>query len=563
VKCFSFDKSPFAITIIMKKLLLLSACLFIFCNQYAQTDTMTRSLKQLNEVLQQQPQFDQKKQGDIDSFKQLLATTNNNNLPALFKAYEELYNAYRVFQYDSAYNYAKKMLAVALRLNDPFLINYARIKMGFSMLSSGMYKETLDSLSAIQISAVPDSCRAEYYALMGRYYYDLGDYDKDQYHTPRYNEKGAQYIDSALALWPKNSHDYIYYEGLKELKSGNRTAAKQNFDQLLARPGLTPHQVAITASTLSDLYIQNGDNDQAILLLIRAVIADVQSSTKETSAAFILSTLLYKKADIKNASVCINQAFSDAVFFGARQRKVQVGDVLPLIEAQKYAMVEQQKTKLLWYAGLVTFLLLLVIALIIVVFKQLEKLKRAQKAILEAHHNTQEANRRLSETNEKLNDANKIKEEYIGYFFNVNSEFFDKIERFKKSIDQKLTDRKYEEIRFLVNNINLKREKDDLLKHFDRAFLKLFPNFVAEFNELFKEEDRIELEDNALLNTDLRIFALARMGIHENEKIAHILQYSINTINTYKTRIRNKSIVPNEEFEKRIMQISFDSAQDR
>ncbi|HEX6431655.1 MAG TPA: DUF6377 domain-containing protein, partial [Niastella sp.] len=405
------------------------------------------------------------------------------------------------------------------------------------------------------INAVPDSCRAEYYALMGRYYYDLGDYDKDQYHTPRYIKKGGQYLDSALALWDKNSYDYIYYKGLKELKLGNRADAKGNFDQLLARSGLTPHQVAITASTLSDLYIQNGDNDKAILLLIKAIIADVRSSTKETSAAFILSTLLYKKADIKNASVCINQAFSDAVFFGARQRKVQVGDVLPLIEAQKYAIVEQQKTKLLWYAGLVTFLLLLVVALIVIVFKQLKELKRAQHVILEAHRNTQEANRRLSETNEKLNDANKIKEEYIGYFFNVNSEFFDKIERFKKSIDQKLTDRKFDEIRFLVNNINLKREKEDLLKHFDRAFLKLFPNFVAEFNELFKEEDRIELADNELLNTDLRIFALARMGIHENEKIAHILQYSVNTINTYKTRIRNKSIVPNEEFEKRVMQI--------
>ena len=551
---FSFDKSSLQ-NDHMKKFFPLFACLFLCSNQYAQTDIQNRSLKQLNEVLRNAHDFDQQKQAGIDSLNQLLAAAGNNNLSALFKGYENLYSAYKVFQYDSSYNYAKKMLAVALRLNDPSLINYARIKMGFSLLSSGMYKETLDSLSAIQISAVTDSDRAEYYFLMGRYYYDLGDYDKDQYHTPRYNEKGAQYIDSALAFCDKNSYDYIYYEGLKELKSGNRADAKRNFDQLLARTGLTPHQVAITASTLSDLYIQNGDNSPAILLLIKAMIADVQSSTKETSAAFILSTLLYKKADIKNASVCINRAFSDAVFFGARQRKVQVGDVLPLIEAQKYAIAEQQKTKLLWYAGLVTFLLLLVVALTIIVLKQLKELKRAQKVILEAHRNMQEANRRLSEINEKLNDANKIKEEYIGYFFNVNSEFFDKIERFKKSIDQKLTDRKYDEIRFLVNNINLKREKEDLLKHFDRAFLKLFPNFVAEFNELFREEDRIEPADNELLNTDLRIFALARMGIHENEKIAHILQYSVNTINTYKTRIRNKSIVPNEEFEKRIMQI--------
>jgi hypothetical protein len=189
------------------------------------------------------------------------------------------------------------------------------------------------------------------------------------------------------------------------------------------------------------------------------------------------------------------------------------------------------------------------------VYKQVQRSKVAQKIIMEAHLKTQEINRRLSETNEKLNDANKIKEEYIGYFFNVNSEFFDKIERFKKSVEQKIADRKLEEIKFLVNNINLKREKEELIKHFDRAFLRLFPNFVAEFNELFHEEDRVVLPDNELLNTDLRIFALARMGIHENEKIAHILQYSVNTINTYKTRVKNRSIVANEDFEKRIMKI--------
>ena len=137
----------------------------------------------------------------------------------------------------------------------------------------------------------------------------------------------------------------------------------------------------------------------------------------------------------------------------------------------------------------------------------------------------------------------------------MNSEFFDKIERFKRLVEQKITDRKIDEIKFLVNNINLKREKEELIKHFDRAFLKLFPNFVAEFNELFNEEDRIKLNDDELLNTDLRIFALARMGIHENEKIAHILQYSVNTINTYKTRIKNKSLLPNEEFEKKILKI--------
>ena len=87
-------------------------------------------------------------------------------------------------------------------------------------------------------------------------------------------------------------------------------------------------------------------------------------------------------------------------------------------------------------------------------------------------------------------------------------------------------------------------------------FLKLFPDFIERFNDLFAPEDKIQLKDQEFLNTDLRIFALIRMGIHENEKIARILEYSVNTINTYKTRIKNKSLVPNEVFEQRIMEIN-------
>jgi DNA-binding NarL/FixJ family response regulator len=122
-------------------------------------------------------------------------------------------------------------------------------------------------------------------------------------------------------------------------------------------------------------------------------------------------------------------------------------------------------------------------------------------------------------------------------------------------VDQKISDRRFDEIKFLVNNINLKQEKEELLKNFDKVFLKLFPDFVAEFNSLFKKEDQIKLKDNELLTTDLRIFALMRMGIHDNEKIAQILEYSVNTVYTYKTKIKNKSIVPNDEFEQRIMEI--------
>jgi Domain of unknown function (DUF6377) len=282
--------------------------------------------------------------------------------------------------------------------------------------------------------------------------------------------------------------------------------------------------------------------------LIRAALADIQSSTKETSAIFNLASLLFKSGELQRASVYIQKAVDDAVFYGARQRKVQLSAILPLIEAEKISRVENQKKNLITYSAGATFTLLVVIILAIIIFRQVKKLQLAKKIITDAKDQQQLINNKLTE-------ANKIKEEYIGYFFNVNSDFFAKIERFKKLVDKKITDRKFEEIKFLVNNINLKQEKDEILKNFDKVFLKLFPDFVADFNSLFKPEDQIKLKDNELLTTDLRIFALIRMGIHDNEKIAQILEYSVNTVYTYKTKIKNKSIVPNEEFEHRIMEI--------
>ncbi|HEY4065211.1 MAG TPA: DUF6377 domain-containing protein [Puia sp.] len=537
----------------MRQLLTGFLLLVLACPVWCQDNTGNQ-LHELNQVIEASPKYDKDKLLSIEALKRSLPGTQTD-LPSLFNLYGRLYEEYKVFNYDSAFNYARQLQETALLLGNPSRITYARLKLGFCLLSSGLYKETLDSLNKIDTRGAPDSLRAEYYALMGRYYYDLGDFDNDTYNTPAYTQKGNAYMDSALLLYPAGSSQHLYYKGLREIKSGNWQEALADLRGLLLRPDLSLHELAITASTLSYIYITNNQPDTAITLLIRAAIADIRSSTKETSAIFNLAQLLYKKGDVHNASSYIEIAIRDAVFYGARQRKVQVSAILPLIEGEKVSRVEEQKSILVTYSILATLLLLIVIVLVIVVLRQVRKLKAAQRIITEAHIKEQAINQRLLETNYKLSEANKIKEEYIGFFFNADSEFFARIEKFKKSLEQKIAYRKWEDIITLVNNTNLKKEKEELLQNFDKVFLKLFPDFIQRFNDLFREEDKIQQKDQEFLNTDLRIFALIRMGIHDNEKIARILEYSVNTINTYKTRIKNKSIVANEEFEQRIMEI--------
>ena len=529
-------------------LLIFNLILFFF-------PALAQDLTGLGHALDASAKYDSSKTSEIRKERDALTATDTTDLPALFARYQNLYEQYKVFQYDSAFHYARCLQNTAQRLNAPTRIVDARLKLCFCLLSSGLFKETLDSLEKINTAGLPDSLRAEYFSLMGRYYYDLGDFDNDDYNTPAYTKKGNACMDSALLLYPPGSFSAGYYKGLKQLKSGDGAQALIQFRQLLDRPDLTLHQLAVTTSTLSDIYIHNGQTDTAISLLIRAAIADIQSSTKETTAIFNLAGLLNKKGDVRNASSYIEVAIRDAVFYGARQRKVQVSSILPLIEGEKIDRVEAQKRIFVTWSIIATCLLLLVIMLIVTVLRQVKRLTVAQNIITRAHAKEQAANQRLSETNNQLSEANKIKEEYIGFFFNADSESVARIEKFKKSLEQKIAYRKWDDVIALVNNTDLKKEKEEMLRNFDKVFLKLFPGFIRQFNDLFREEDRVQLKDNELLNTDLRIFALIRMGIHENEKIARILEYSVNTINTYKTKIKNRSVIPNEEFEQRIMEI--------
>jgi tetratricopeptide (TPR) repeat protein len=462
---------------------------------------------------------------------------------------ESIFDEYKSFNYDSAFNYICRLQKIAFLLNDPTKISSCKIKLGFIFLSSGMFKEAFDTLGTLNSSTIPKSLRPEFFSVMAILYYGLSDL-QDLYYAPIYQEKAHLYVDSVLMYSSANSYNFLYYRGLRHVRKYELNEALQDLEAVKAWDSLSLHRKAIISSTMSDIYINKRDTEKSIELLAEASLCDILSATKETAAILNLANILYKKGDIKRAYIYTKRALEDANFYGAMHRKIQVGSILPIIEEEKINTVESQKQRLVLYSLVVTVLSLFIIFFVFIILRQLKRLKIADREILES-------NKALLITNQKLLEAIKIKEEYIGYYFSINSNYIDKIEKLKTEIEKSLATNKFDSIRYIVNNIDPKKERTALYEGFDKVFLRLFPDFVKEFNILFAEEDRIVLSDNELLNTDLRIFALIRMGINENDKIARILEFSVNTIYTYKTRIKNKSIVPNEEFEKRIMEIKF------
>jgi len=159
--------------------------------------------------------FDAEKLKRIEALQQVLNGRNSNDLNLQYNTYLALYNEYKTFNYNKAFSYTQRIQAVGHRLNDPVKIAYGKIKLGFILLSSGMFKETFDSLKTINVKLLDNEARREYYFLLGRTYYDLSDFDKDDYYTPLYNNLANKYIDSATALCNPNSFEYIYYNGLR------------------------------------------------------------------------------------------------------------------------------------------------------------------------------------------------------------------------------------------------------------------------------------------------------------------------------------------------------------
>lgn len=90
---------------------------------------------------------------------------------------------------------------------------------------------------------------------------------------------------------------------------------------------------------------------------------------------------------------------------------------------------------------------------------------------------------------------------------------------------------------------------------FDQVFLNIYPDFVQDFNALLRPEEQIVPKEGELLNTDLRIYALVRLGITDSVKIADFLHCSVQTVYNNRLRVRNKSLIPKTEFAQTVQQL--------
>lgn len=467
-----------------------------------------------------------------------------------YEVYTNLFRLYEGYMYDSAHSYTRKMYNLALKIQDQSKITESKLMMAYTNLSAGLFLEAKDILESLDIESLAINEQILTYSLYAKMYSDNADYIRNNPYFDEYNELSIIYsnklikllgddslsIDSQIASIYKCQQQYA--KAIDVLKA--HATKNISFDQ---------RNLTLTYGGIGNLYLLSGDTTSAIPYLIYAAKADIKSVTKETPALSILAHVAYRQGNISRAYRYAKSSLDDANFFNARQRKIEIGYILPIIESDRFDLMEGKKNLFFIYGICVSVLVVLLIVSLFFIRRKVIQLKVARRLNLKQ-------NKELHAINIKLEEVNKIKDEYVGQFFSTKSDLINQFDVFLKKISKKLAAKQYQDIQLTIDLMKMSEEKGKSLITFDQTFLRIFPTFIEQYNELFPPEFQIKIDKNPILPPEVRIFALIRLGVTDSDKIAQMLNYSVHTINTYKTKIKNRSIIANELFEEEIMKIS-------
>ena len=478
-----------------------------------------------------------------------------------YKIYGELFDEYQPFNYGKAVETLEKQKEIALLLGDKSKLNDVRLKEAMLNTAAGEFLEARNDLARMDTTIFTKEQEIAWCNVQQRFWFD---YDENQKGADKSMlRKVVYYRERLLALADPSS-------GLSRYMTVRKCIDEKNFAQAdfinrhsLSRMDPASHDYANLAYFQARICEQLNRREEMKNWFIRSAMADIKTATKDNASLFSLAIALLDDGDYARAFRYSSFSLEDALAFDSKLRQWQIAAILPAIQ-KSYTNIQQthqKKTRnMLVVMSALAFLLLGgSFALFRLYRRQIgysRRIAEMNKEIKRSSDTLAEFNKRLKKMNRELKEANAAKEEYIGLFLSMCSKYIDKMKAYQSSVRKlALAGNLDKLIAETSSPNNVEKELKEFYDMFDEAFLKLYPKFVEEFNGLLREDARIEPKKGKLLNTELRIFALIRLGITQSSDIASMLRYSVNTIYNYRAQIKNSALGDRDNFEEKIKEI--------
>lgn len=555
----------------MKNLpLLIGLWLLAVVQLHAQVSSLDSLLLRLDSVLVHSDDYVKEKEMKI---KQLRMRKVPSNQEEEFWFNKMFYDEYYVYNADTAMAYVVDNIRIARQLNKQEWEQEWRLNRVFLLVATGLLYEAETELKQIDEKRLPSDLRLQYYDRKIYLYSHLSQYVGKPEYAKIYYEDEIKLKEEAQKMVNTGTPFYYWFKAMfyRDFPdSAEYDTLKTELKEIVEHSSLNTRMDAMNSYVLARMYMNEGDEDNYMRYLIYSSIADVRICNRDIASMEELSSLLYKRNDIDRGYTYINYCLQMALKYPNRVRVVGISTVLDKLHQayqERNILQEKRLKNFLYTVSILSVVLLVAVCLIYIQFRKLakskaqqhetnkllnshvEELSEAYKMLANVNEELSRVNEQLKSTNNQLLEANYVKEEYIGYVFSICSSYISKLEEYRKNVNRKLKTGQVEELKsWSASTSIVQSELKEFYHSFDAIFLHVYPDFVDDFNALLRPEERVVLKEGELLNTELRIYALVRLGINDSVKIAEFLHCSPQTVYNNRLRTRNKAVIPKENF---------------
>ena len=527
----------------MKKLLYASlcVCLLASCGDNYR-HPMEEDLRRVDAALEQMGSFVELKESRISAIQETLSDSNLT-LRQKYGIYGRLYEEYAPYQFDKARQMLQMQECLADSLSDASLRTTATLKKALLLTTAGMYLEAFNTFDVLDTATFDYGQKILWWNLRRKFLFDYQEYLRPSGMTVPESDKIGSYINLILENTPENSSTNRHLTIMRMIWDGRWEEAYEENLHVIESLNRNSRDYAVQTYWQGFICENLEREDEVLKWWAESAICDIQGAIKDNAALCSIAVKLTHPEDTERAFRYIRLSLEDAVFYNAKLRKVQIASTMPWIEKAYMEAKEKQSrdhaNAILMTSVAAVLLLFAALSAVYMRHKMKRNARRVEEKNLELARSNESiaaADESLRKTNLELVEANAAKEEYLGLFLSMSSGYLDKL---RKTISRE----QYES------------ELKNFYKTFDRSFLSLYPTFVEEFNALLSEDSRVVLKDGELLNTELRIFALIKLGITQSSHIASLLRYSVNTIYNYRAQVKNAALTSRENFEENVQKI--------
>lgn len=501
----------------------------VFCNGCSHKESNDKTnvanipkkeIRDLSYAIKNASEFRLKMREKLDVMEDSLSNVDSEQQTC--DLYLSLSNAFRPINTDSALYYAYRAKAIAESLPTDYS-SLSDIAVINALSTAGLFTEASALFDRIVPADLPLDVRMKYWIAARRLCAYMKSYVKqNQEWYLKYDKAYQQYDDSLLAHLPVQSDLRLFLDCERKVRENKYLQAQEGLERLLQKLPRNTNLYGMAAFQMAEVWKNLGNEERYASYLAASALSDVEGCVAEGMALPTLADWLYRQGEFNDAFAFINFALEEASSGNARMRAVTIAEFVPIIDKAYRDKINASRNELLVYFILVTVLLIVTAILISFLARQFKKTKA---------------------NSEKLEQTARRQDSYIGNFIGLYSSYADRFNRLTKLVSTKLAAGQGAELKKLIDSGKYSDpENSDIHKIFDSAFLDIYPDFVNQINSLLRPEEALTVKMPGTLTPELRIYAFVKLGVDESTRIAQILHYSINTVYTYRNKMRNKAL---------------------